>query len=131
MNNFLLETPVWKAVLSNKEVIIADDTYKDDLSDWLRLKQYCLKNKLTIDRLSISFRDNTIEIPKAKYYFFRRMVLATFGKTGRKSDTYSYFVVGSTNHKNKVHLKKYLVPEMICVEEEDRLLDNNEESLIG
>ena len=129
MNNFLLENPIWKVVLSNNEIIISDNEYIDGLSDWLRLKKYCIDNKLNISEMYICFRDNCKKIPKGNMYYFRRMSLGKFGKNNRVSQTYQYFIVGSTNDPNKIHLYKYLVPEMENMEEEDRILDN-EESLI-
>ena len=79
----------------------------------------------------IAFRDHVIPIDTGKYYFFRRMSLSRFGKIDRKEQTYQYFIVGSTNNLDSVHLKKYLVPELILWEEEDRILDSdNKESII-
>jgi hypothetical protein len=130
MNTFLLENSIWKVKLSNSEEIISDNKYIDSKSDWLRLKEYCLDNNLSIEEMKICFRDNIVNIPKAKHYFFRRMSLCRFGKTNRDSDTYEYFVVGSTNDPLFVHLKMYLVPELNCLEEEDRILEKTEPSLI-
>lgn len=130
MNTFLLENSIWKVVLSNSEEIISDNQYIDSKSDWIRLKDYCINNHLTIDSMQICFRDNVINIPKNKYYFFRRMSLCRFGKTNRDSDTYEYFVVGSTNNPLFISLKIYLVPELQFLEDEDRILEQNEPSLI-
>jgi hypothetical protein len=130
MNTFLLENSIWKVKLSNSEEIISDNKYIDSKSDWMRLKDYCIKNYLNIENMQICFRDNIINIPKAKHYFFRRMSLCRFGKTNRDSDTYEYFVVGSTNDKLFVSLKIYLVPELQFLEDEDRVLEENEPSLI-
>lgn len=130
MNTFLLENPIWKVFLSNSESIISDCKYIDGKSDWERLKNYCMSNNLTIDEMYIIFRDNTIKIPKANRYFFRRMSLARFGKTGRSSDTYEYFIVGSTNDPLLIDLKFYLVPELQILDQESRILEKDEISLI-
>lgn len=130
MNTFLLENPIWKVFLSNSESIISDCKYIDGKSDWERLKNYCMSNNLTIDEMYIIFRDNTIKIPKANRYFFRRMSLAKFGKTGRSSDTYEYFIVGSTNDPLLIDLKFYLVPELQILDQESRILEKDEISLI-
>jgi len=130
MNTFLLENPIWKVCLSNSESIISDSQYINDKSDWERLKDYCISNNLTIDEMYIVFRDNTIKIPKANRYFFRRMSLARFGKTGRVSDTYEYFIVGSTNDPLLIDLKFYLVPELQVLDQECRTLEKDEISLI-
>lgn len=130
MNNFLLENPIWKVVLSNSEEIISDHQYINNKSDWERLKDYCIDNSLNINKMSISFRDHVINIPEANYYFFRRMSLASFGKTNRVSDTYEYFIVGSTNDPLLVDLRLYLVPELQVLEEERRVLEQGEISLI-
>lgn len=130
MNTFLLENPIWKVVLSNSEVFISDHQNIDDKSDWMRLKEYCINNNLKISEMSISFRDNVIQVPKADFYFFRRMALCRFGKTNRESDTFHYFVVGSTNNKLLAYLKFYLVPELQLLEEEIRVLEEDEISLI-
>lgn len=130
MNTFLLENSIWKVKLSNSEEIISDNQYIDSQSDWIRLKKYCLDNNLHIEEMTISFRDNIVNVSKAKHYFFRRMSLCRFGKTNRDSDTYEYFIVGSTDNPLFVHLKMYLVPELNCLEEEDRVLDELEPSLI-
>jgi len=130
MNTFLLENSIWKVKLSNDEEIISDNQYIDSQSDWQRLKQYCLDNNLHIEKMQIAFRDHVIDLPQNKHYFFRRMSLCRFGKTNRDSDTYEYFVVGSTNDPLFVHLKMYLVPELSPLEEEDRVLEESEPSLI-
>lgn len=130
MDSFLLENAIWKVILSNSQEIISDNLYIDDKSDWVRLKEYIQDNNLSISSMYICFRNHSIKIDEAKHYFFRRMSLSRFGKIERKNETYSYFLVGSTNDKTKVNIKKYLVPELQCMEEEIRTLEENEESLI-
>lgn len=131
MDTFLLENPIWKVLLNNNEVIISDNSYINDESDWIRLKKYCKSNNLHIESMWIIFRDNIKLIEKGQYYFFRRMSLSRFGKIDRREQTYQYFIVGSTNNLQSIHLKKYLVPELTLWEEEDRILDfDNLESLI-
>lgn len=130
MNTFLLENSIWKVCLSNSECIISDCKYVDGKSDWERLKEYCSSNNLTIDTMHIAFRDNVVNIPKADRYFFRRMSLARFGKTERASDTYEYFIVGSTNNPLLVDLKFYLIPELQILDQECRILEKDEISLI-
>lgn len=129
-NNFLLENPIWKVELSNGDFYISDHKVVDDQSDWQRLKNFCEQNNLHIKNMWVSFRDNVKMIPNAKHYFFRRMSLGSFYDNGRVDKTYQYFVVGSTNDKNNIHLIKYLVPELTIGEEEDRVLEDSDPSLI-
>lgn len=130
MDTFLLENTIWKVILDNDITIISDNQYINGKSDWERLKDYCISNNLKIETMEIAFRDHVVQIPKGKHYFFRRMSLSRFGKVDRPEGTYQYFIVGSTNDKNKVLLKKYLVPELSIWEDENRVLEDNEESLI-
>lgn len=129
-NDFLLENTIWKVELSNNEIYISDHQVIDDKSDWQRLKEYCNTNNLYVINMWICFRDQTRKIPNGKYYFFRRMTLAPFGEIERKDKAYQHFVVGSTDNKNNIHLIKYLVPELTIGEEEDRILEDSEPSLI-
>src|SRR5690606_8583438 len=107
----------------------SDEQYVDGKSDWSRLKEYCTKNNLSISNMNICFRDHIVNIPEGKHYFFRRMCLTSFGENERENNTYQYFIVGSTNTLDKITVKKYLVPEIVCMEEEERIL-KDEESLI-
>lgn len=130
MNDFLIHNSIWWVLLSNGEEKISDNQYIDGVSDWLRLKKYCRDYNLAIEKMQIRFRDHYIDIPKAKHYFFRRMALGRFGKVNRQSPTFTYFLVSSTNNRNFVNIKYYLTPELQLMEEEDRKLDSEEESLI-
>lgn len=130
MDTYLLDNTIWKVILNNSEVFISDNQYIDSKSDWIRLKEYCRDNNLKIREMFISFRDNCVKVPEAKYYYFRRMSLSRFGKVDRPEGTYQYFIVGSTNDPTNVLVRKYLVPELSVWEEEERTLETTEESLI-
>ena len=127
MNTFLLENAIWKVILSNNEIVISNNVYINCKSDWLILKDYVKNNNLKISEMYIGFRTNHIKIPSGKYYFFRRMVLANLTDS---STTYKYFIVGSTNDKTKINLKTYIIPQMECVDEEIRILKEDEVSII-
>lgn len=118
----------WICKLSNNEEIWSDDEYINEKSDWQRLKDYCESNDLTIESFKIKFRDRYIELPKSSKYFFRRMILCSFGK--KKKNNKNYFVLGYEN-LGKIHIQKYMIPELDLWEEEYRDIDKCEDSLIG
>ena len=107
--------PRWEAKLSNGIIVYSDNEYINNLSDWDRLQKYCKQESTTIIGFCFGFRDHIITLPEnKKYYYFRRMVLASFSGIEKY-----YFVVGCGNEKS-IEVSKYAMPEVIFYEKEER-----------
>lgn len=111
--------PRWIIRLSNGDMVYQDDDrpgiYPN--SAWIRLRNFLQENpEIFIVGMTIGFRDNIVNVgDNAEGYFF---VKSAFG-TPSDTRTIGMWVVGTYND-NQLHTKRYIVPEMVLVEEEIR-----------
>ncbi len=106
----------WFVVLSDKTRVYS----KTNRRSWLELKQYLSGHDyLKIIAMYVQFRDNTIEIATGnRDYFFSHAAIAYAGCPTQEQYLAGYRV------ENIVHVKRYVVPELILIEEETRMLDD-------
>lgn len=111
--------PRWIVRLSNGQTVYQDDDrpglYKP--SAWLRLRDFLQENpEISIIGMTIGFRDNIVNVgDNADGYFFVKSVMGT----PSDNRTIGMWVVG-TYQNGELFTKRYIVPEMILVEEETR-----------
>lgn len=98
-----------------------------DYKQWFQVKDYCEKNSLSIERLSLQFRSNecTIDLEDSDGVYLVRSAMGTIGQK-----TKHYLTVGLVKD-NIVEKKLYVVPELILEKEYTDTLDHCfEEALI-
>lgn len=101
----------WVAVLSNSLTVYQDDNrYGESDAAWIRLKNYCQTNKVTIEKLRIQFRTNIQEFTSADGFYFTKGVAGELFNGGQNS--YNYFVIGLVKN-GEVHKTWYKIPEII------------------
>ena len=112
-DKFLREKTVWAASLSDGTIVYQDDYRKgrEPASAWLRLKGHVEENDLYIEKISITFRSHTEEVPKGEYYHFTRSIGCLVGE-----EQEDYLVFGVVNKGNMVR-KWYLIPSIIITKE--------------
>lgn len=108
--------PYWKVALSDGQ--IAYSQY--DKSSWLQLKEWLKINpSIYIVGLWFGFRDHLEEIHTGQDdYFFTNCMLAEYGGGEQK------FYIGGFFKDNRVHCKKYRIPEIYLVEQSVRDLND-------
>lgn len=122
-DDFIFEKPRWVAVLSDGTKVYQDDD-RPNLeinSAWIRLKKHIINTGLKITSLYFQFRSNLFYPfqENAKGYYFSNGVI------GQLSSDYSInlFVSGEIVG-NVARIKSIKVPELIVINEEDRVLEN-------
>jgi hypothetical protein len=122
-DDFIFEKPRWIAVLSDGTKVYQDDD-RPNLeinSAWIRLKKHITTTGLKITKLYFQFRSNFFEpFPEnAQGYYFSNGVI------GQLSSDYSInlFVSGEIIG-NLARIKSIKVPELIVINEENRILEN-------
>jgi hypothetical protein len=123
----------WVARLSNGLSIYQDDfrqyeqfTDERNYSTWTRLRDYCLKEKVSVTALKAQFRSNVHWlVENAEGYYFCKAAMGMFGN----DDTWHYFVVGTVNN-GKLITKRFKTPEMISDVEDEREIRKDDLCLI-
>lgn len=105
----------WYVELTNGQTVYRNDVGEKD--SWLVLKDYLEENKLDIVSLVFRFRDHYEPIGRDKKgFFFTKMILCHYG-----GDSKYYFLGGYvTDDEKNIFIKKFILPELLCVEEEYR-----------
>lgn len=123
-DNFTRGKARWVAKISNGLECIQDDNREclEKKQAWLRLKDYCQKEKVYIKELILQFRSNKISpLPKdAEGYFFCNKVL----KFINDKKLINFFVIG-TVHQNLLLTKTFVIPSLQLVSEEVRNLSSS------
>lgn len=129
-SEYWLFSPRWICDLSNGETVFQDDDRpgEEPKSAWLRLRQYCQENNLSITHMRLEFRSNTQRsLPDdAEGYFFCKGCGAFLFGGGT---TLGFYLVGYLKG-DKVIVHQYKSPEMILVSTEERLAADCEACLI-
>lgn len=117
----------FEVILNNGTKVYQDDgiyPYKE--SSWIRLRNYCIDNKLHIVNFKIGFRDNIKSLPENKDgYYFRKMAKCFFG-----SPTKQKYIVGY-EESGVLKCSIIAIPEIIIEIEEERIIDLEDLSLIS
>lgn len=118
---------IWYVKLSDNSFVYQDeDRYGEHDVAWVRLRNYCKKNKLNISEVFIRFRSHTEKIitNDGEGIFFRNKVLAGFA-----SPTKSYFVFGVVKD-GMIKVDHWIIPEIIFEESDERTVEGNEDGII-
>lgn len=103
---------IWvRAILNNNQEI-----YLRDYAEWTLLKDFCQQNKLSIEKIGLQYRSNSIEIDTSQTdgVYLTKSILATFGQPEKQT-----YTVGKI-YGNKVKKTIWILPELIQqLEEED------------
>lgn len=128
-DDFVFERPRWIAHLSNGEKIIQDDGRPgvNPPQAWLRLKEYCRQNSLSMVNLTLQFRSHH-EAPlptNAWAYYFINKIAAVQG-----GPTLGFYLIGVVGEDGKLKVQHWKIPELLCFGEEIRNLEEAGESII-
>jgi len=123
----------WIAHLSDGKRVYQDDfrqypEFEDErsYSTWVRLRDFCKKENIDIVGMTIQFRTNRDFLPEnADGYYFCKSVMGGFGM----EQNIHYFVAGCVRD-GKIFVKKWQVPELIVMSEEEREIKENDLCLI-
>ena len=116
-----------KEVFINVELSNGRDVYFSDYDNWLKIKNICSSEGLTLSRLALQFRSHLeeIDIVNAEAVYLVRSVMGQIGERSK-----SYLTTG-TLVDNIVHKKMWLTPELIIEKEyEDTIEGCFEEAMI-
>lgn len=117
----IIQKVLWCANLNNDITVYRND--KDNEPDsWLQLKEYIQSNDdVYIKSLYFRFRDNYVTIKdNASAFFFTKSISMWYGSNNHQE----YFMGGYLTNDNKIHIKKFILPELILKEEEYRHFDD-------
>lgn len=122
----------WVATLSDGRKVYQDDFREYEFDDerrystWVRLRDFCKKEKIDVVGILLQFRTNKIALEQnAEGYYFCKSVLGAFGM-----DRNIHFFVTGHVRDGKIHVKKWQVPELIVESEEVREIRENDLCLI-
>ena len=121
-DGFLGDQTGWWVELNDGQRAYMDDGRPglQERSAWLRLIEYCKQTGLYPINFVIQFRDHAESLPAhAEGYFFS---LGALGGT-QMTETFSLFVTGY-KVGNIVKVRKWKVPEIIVISDEDRLFED-------
>lgn len=109
--------PHWQTMLSDGQTVHSVGHRRS----WLELKEYLQQNpNLSITEMWLRFRDHYELIGKGrKNYLFSHAAMGMVG-----GPTNQYAIAGYQVDNNEVTIKKYILPEIVLVEEEQRSLDD-------
>ena len=109
----------WLATLNDHTKVYRNDIGEKD--SWLVFKEFLNDSDKYITGLHFFFRDNYVEIGWNKSaFFFTKMIKGEYG-----GSTQFFFCGGYLNDDGKsVHIKKYVLPELLIMEEEDRNIND-------
>lgn len=119
----------WVVELSNGLTVYQDDgrpgCYPE--SAWIRLKKYLSETEESIENMYLQFRSH-IESPLPKHadgYFFSHCVAGV----SFSHETIRFYLVGALQN-NKLIVQKWVVPEILLCETEERDIDKAGDCLI-
>lgn len=117
----------FEVILNDGTKVYQDDgIYKNKISSWIRLRNYCIENNLYINNFKIGFRDNVKSLPENKDgYFFRKMAKCFFGGSVKQQ-----YIIGY-QEDDILKCSIVAVPEIIVEIEEVRNIDLEDLSLIS
>lgn len=111
-----------RAILNNQQEI-----YLRNYNEWLELKEFCKTNKLSIEKIGLQYRSNSIEIDTSNTdgVYLTRSIFASFGQQEKQT-----YTVGKV-YGSRVQKTIWLIPELIQqLEEEDPIEQCFEEAII-
>lgn len=112
-----LYNPYIKVFLSDEQIVYS----KPGRRSWLELKQYLCKHQdIYITKLEFGFRDHTEQVHsgEADYFFTNSIIANDIG-------WYQEFYIGGYRDGDTVKCKKFMIPEIYLVEEDERPLDDH------
>lgn len=118
---------IWICTLSNGLIVYQDDDRPDhEPSAWLRLKEYCKQNNCHVISMKFKFRSHIEHIGDgSEGFFFCRG--AMYG-IGMKKTEYRY--IGGLIKNGKLTTYKFIVPELVLIETENRDIILSEKFII-
>lgn len=127
-DEFIFEQVHWIAHLSNGEKIFQDDGRPgmDPPQAWLRLKDYCRQQMLSVVNLTLRFRshfETPLPADAPGYYFINKIVAIQGGPT------IGFYLIGHVED-NQIRLQHWKIPELMFFGEEYRPIKENDESLL-
>lgn len=114
---------IWVRAITND----GQEIYLRDYDEWKILKKFCQDNKLSIEKIGLQYRSNSIEIDTSGTdgVYLVRSILATFGQQEKQT-----YTVGKL-YETKVKKTIWILPELIQqLEEEDPVDRCFEEAII-
>ena len=121
---------IWIATLSDGRVVYEDE-YRPEYTEhraWIRLGQFCQENNLYVKKMAIKFRSHIEELEESSEgYFFRRGAL---GSHGASKKTTRHFYLSGPIIDGIICVSKWLVPELILEESENREIEGNRDGII-
>lgn len=126
------DATLWICGLSNGMTVYQDDDRPDHYRDsWSRLRVYCRNNNVYVTSMKFKFRSHTEEIgsisdrPNISGFFFIKAAL--FGINMKKTERR---YVGGYVEDGILKTKKFIVPELVLIEEEERLPKDYQDFII-
>jgi hypothetical protein len=111
-----------RAILSDNQ-----EVYLRNYNEWLELKNFCKSNELSVDKIGLQYKSNSIEIDTKNTdgVYLTKSIFASFGQQEKQTYTVGK-VYGSTVKKTI-----WIIPELIQqLEEEDPIEQCFEEAII-
>lgn len=128
LDSFILDKdqPIWIASLSDGTVAHQDDDRPGYYhNSWVRLRNHCYENNLTITNVTLKFRSHVEKVGSSEEgYFFIRAILGSLVKNVKKPPVFFYKV--GLIKDGEIKIQKWRVPELLLVDRETR--EVNEES---
>lgn len=116
------DSTIWICKLSDGSTAYMDDNRPDHYRDsWSRLRKYCYETGIYVKNMSFKFRSHIENIYTDENnqlisgFFFTKAAL--FGIASKKTENR---FVGGVLIDNILYTKKFVVPELVLVEEEAR-----------
>lgn len=115
----------WKVSLSDGSTFYSDD--QNAGTGWFALKDHVKEDKLQIEKIEIVFEDHTQMVAgRSPAYFFSRGLDAIM-----LEDSIESYLFGTLNEDGKTFcVIKWILPHIIPVSVEDRLVDPTDERII-
>lgn len=113
---------IWIATL-NDDTIVYDDTDREPVNAWLRLREYCLTENKQIKALKLRFRSHYESVPNGSGYVFVKSILGHL-----VGPQIAYNIVGVQQDTFRVY--KFRVPELILELTEERDIESYRNLLI-
>lgn len=129
VDDFILDKdkPYWSCILSNGETVYQDDErHGPEDRAWLRLKDYCKENNLTVEKVYIRFRSH-VELALTNTgdgIFHRRKAL------GSPLDKTRYYYLFGVVKGDKIDVAHWRVPEVILEESDERDIEEDHKEFI-
>lgn len=111
------DSTIWICTLSNGQTVYQDDErpgYHN--SAWIRLKNYCSINSLSIQNMRLKFRSHVETVGDfCTSYFFCKSILAGFGMEKPNN----YYITGVVK-EGVLYTDKWIVPELLKISSDER-----------